>query len=285
MRQIGHLETEVAARTFGDFLYVQGVENQIEHDDGHGWAVWIHAEDQLERGTQLLNEFRADPANPRFRAQAKSAAQLRTQAEKEQAAYAKKIKDGRQLFRSWYANGFGPLSVALIAASAVVFVLSNFGHNLEAISKLFFFLPNILHGEVWRLFTPMFIHFGFMHIFFNMLWLRDLGGTIEWKEGLWRFALLVAAIAALSNTAQYLVDGPVFGGMSGVVYGLLGYVWMKARFDPASGYFLHPSTVTMMIIWYVLCLTGLLGHIANTAHTVGLGVGCAWGWLSTLKRK
>jgi len=290
MRQIGHLEDEFTARTFGDFLYVQGVENQIEAEAGHGWAVWIRAEEDLERATRLLGEFRADPKNPRFRAQAKGAAELRAQAEKEELAYAKKIKSGQQLFSSWYANGFGPLSVGLIAGSAVVFFLSRGGENIEPIFKLFFSefragMPEILHGQLWRLVTPIFIHFGFMHIFFNMLWLRDLGGAIEWKEGSARFALLVLAIAVLSNTGQYLVGGPNFGGMSGVVYGLLGYIWMKGKFDPASGYFLHPSTVMMMAIWYFLCLTGLLGSIANTVHTVGLGVGCAWGWLSSLKRK
>jgi len=285
MRQIGHLEDEKAAHTFGDYLYVQGVHNQVEPDDGHGWAVWIHAEDDLERAAEMLEEFRARPAHPRFRAQAKGAAELRAQAEKEQTAYAKRMKTGRELFRSWYANGFGPVSVALMAASVVVFVLSRSGDNPEAIAKLFFSLPEILRGEAWRVVTPIFIHFGFIHIFFNLMWLRDLGGGIEWKEGPWRFALLVMAIAALSNTAQYFVSGPAFGGMSGVVYGLLGYVWFKGKFDPASGYFLHPSTVTMMIVWYVLCLTDLLGHVANTVHTVGLGVGCAWGWLSSLKRK
>ena len=80
-----------------------------------------------------------------------------------------------------------------------------------------------------------------------------------------------------------LTPGPVFGGMSGVVYGLLGYVWIRGKFDPGSGLYLHSYTVTMMIIWFVACLTGVLGPIANTAHAAGLVMGMAWGYLSSLR--
>ena len=90
-------------------------------------------------------------------------------------------------------------------------------------------------------------------------------------------------IAAGSNVAQFYHHGPVFGGMSGVVYGLLGYVWLRGKFDPASGLFVHSSTVTMMLIWLVACYVGLLGNIANTAHLVGLLMGAAWGYLSSLR--
>jgi len=71
--------------------------------------------------------------------------------------------------------------------------------------------------------------------------------------------------------------------MSGVIYGLLGYVWLRGKFDPGSGLYLHPSTVTMMIIWFFLCLTGIVGSIANVTHAVGLGMGMAWGYLSSLR--
>ena len=143
-------------------------------------------------------------------------------------------------------------------------------------------LPEIRHGEVWRLFTPIFIHFGILHILFNMLWLLDLGTMIERRQSTRVLAALLLVIAALSNFGQYLWQGPVFGGMSGVVYGLIGYIWLRGKFDPASGLFLHSSTVTMAVIWFVLCLAGVFPYVANAAHGVGFAVGIAWGYVSAL---
>ena len=102
-------------------------------------------------------------------------------------------------------------------------------------------------------------------------------------------ALLVIAIACVSDVAQYYASGPAFGGMSGVVYGLLGYVWIRGKLDPASGLFLHSSTVVMMLAWFVLCytplLTPLVGHVANTVHAAGLLLGMTWGLLSSFSRR
>lgn len=284
MRQIGHIEKESDARTFGDFLYVQGIENQVEPEAGQGWAVWIHAEEELERAARLLSEFRAQPDHPRFRAQAAGAEELRAEAEREQAAYAKKIIRGRQLFPWLYAYGLGPLTLVLVLISIAVFIWSGFGRQFEPIYPLFFVWPEIMQGQVWRLVTPIFIHFHVLHIVFNLLWLRDLGSMIEARQGTGRFALLVFAIATVSNSVQNITGGPSFGGMSGVVYGLLGYVWMKGKFDPESGLFLHPSTVTMMIIWFFICLVGLIPGVANAAHGAGLAMGIAWGYLSSRRR-
>jgi GlpG protein len=142
-------------------------------------------------------------------------------------------------------------------------------------------LPEIRNGQVWRLITPIFIHFGPLHLLFNMLWLLDLGTMIERRKSSRLLLALVVVIAATSNFAQYIFGkAPNFGGMSGVVYGLIGYIWMKGRFDAASGLYLHQSTVTMAMVWFFLCLANIIPNVANTAHAAGLGVGVAWGFLS-----
>jgi GlpG protein len=95
----------------------------------------------------------------------------------------------------------------------------------------------------------------------------------------------VVVIAVTSNLAQYVVSGPAFGGMSGVVYGLLGYVWIRGRFDPRCGMVLHPTTVMMMMIWLGLGFTGAIPRMANTVHASGLIVGMLWGFLHANLRR
>jgi GlpG protein len=126
----------------------------------------------------------------------------------------------------------------------------------------------------------VFIHFGVAHLLFNMLWLFQLGSMIEGRQGHIRFALLVLGLAAGSNIAQYAYAGPSFGGMSGVVYGLFGYIWLRGRFDPASGLFMDRQNVILMVVWFVACFTGLVGPVANGAHAAGVILGAACGYLS-----
>lgn len=177
---------------------------------------------------------------------------------------------------------FPAVTIALIAISAGLTLLANF----SLVPALVIGLPgralfaDVLAGEVWRLVTPMFLHLSFLHILFNMMWMWDLGRLVELVKGPIFLGAFVLVTGIASNAAQYVITGsPGFGGMSGVVYALLGYVWMQGRFNPRFGFEMHKATVIMMLIWYVVCWLGLVGPIANWAHTAGLLLGVAWGYL------
>jgi len=103
---------------------------------------------------------------------------------------------------------------------------------------------------------------------------------IEGLHGQGRFALLTLAVAGLSNVAQYVYAGPGFGGMSGVNYGLFGYIWMRGKYDPASGLFLTQQDKLLMLVWFVVCFTNWVGPVANTAHAAGLVAGVVCGRVS-----
>jgi GlpG protein len=148
-------------------------------------------------------------------------------------------------------------------------------------------------GQVWRLWTPMFLHFGPFHILFNGLWVWEFGRRIEPVLGKWRYLSLILAIGLLSNLAQYIWAGPSrFGGLSGLLYGLLGYIWMRQRFYPGELTPLPPAIIGFMLLWQVLCMTGAVGffidgQIANAAHLGGLLSGMVLGfapiWLKKQK--
>lgn len=297
MRLIGQVPKEAAARTFSDFLYAQGIANRLELQQGENWGVWVEEEDKLSGAATLLAEFNQNPSDPRFREGAKAATARRAQSEKEQKAFERRVRGSRHLFKPIAGYGFGPVTFVLITVSVIVFFLSRFGAAQEPVMGLHITrfwqegmqilwlpnLPEVSHGQVWRLVTPIFIHMGVLHILFNMLWLLDLGSMIEGRQGPLVLIALVFVTAVASNLAQYHFGGsPAFGGMSGVVYGLFGYVWLRANSDPASGLFLRPTTVTLMMVWFFACLVGIIPNVANWTHAVGLMLGMAWGYLSAL---
>ncbi|MCB1676828.1 MAG: rhomboid family intramembrane serine protease [Halioglobus sp.] len=138
-------------------------------------------------------------------------------------------------------------------------------------------------NQYWRLITPAFLHFGWLHIVFNSLWLWELGSKVERVMGRLNMALLFLVIALVSNVSQFAFGGPaLFGGMSGVVYGLLGFSWVAPLLQPRWPIRPTPALMLFMIGWLVVCMTGLVelagfGAIANAAHLGGLLCGGALG--------
>ncbi len=182
-----------------------------------------------------------------------------------------------------------PVTIVLIAICVVVAAISGLGENAAVLSPLFIVDPTQaergLSMELWRWVTPAFIHFGPIHLLFNMMWLWDLGRAIELRKGSAFYIVFVLVLAVAANLAQYFITGnPLFGGMSGVVYGFLGYVWIMGRRSPRFGMALPQQTVLIMGGWFLLCWTGLLGPIANWAHAAGLGLGVAWAFVESSRR-
>lgn len=140
-------------------------------------------------------------------------------------------------------------------------------------------------GQFWRMLTPIFLHFGLLHIVFNMLWFWEFGRRIEGRLGSVFFASLVFVLGVGSNTIQSLFSkGAIFGGMSGVIYGLLGFCWLWDKVNPKAHFNLPPGIVGFMLIWLVLCMSGVVsavgfGEIANAAHLSGLINGALMGAL------
>ena len=144
-------------------------------------------------------------------------------------------------------------------------------------------LASLEAGQWWRLVTPMFVHFGWLHLAMNGMWYWELGRRIEFRQGGFALLGLSLVFGLLSNFAQFWFGGPsLFGGLSGVLYGLLGYCWIFQLLAPTPAYQLPRGVLGMMLIWLLVCLSGVIdtlgfGAIANAAHVGGLVVGCAAG--------
>ena len=286
MRLIGHLKSEASDRTVGGYLSSLDIRNMVE-PDSEGWAVWIYSEDQIEKGNQALTAYLQNPADRTFQNAADTAVASEQRQRREEAAFAKRVRTADQI---WKRSDTAPLTLFLIGASVVVTLFAGLNASLPNVRWLLIsegapgFLPEVRSGEIWRLITPIFIHFGPTHLLFNMLVLYDLGRLIEKAQGTKRLALLVVVIGVGSNIGQYLIGGPGFGGMSGVLYGMVGYIWLRSQCDPASGLMISPMTLGVMLVWFFLCLFGIIPGVANGTHAIGLVMGIIWGGFPMVKR-
>ncbi|MGY4489925.1 rhomboid family intramembrane serine protease [Pseudomonas sp. TE3610] len=190
-----------------------------------------------------------------------------------------------------------PATALVLVLCLIVAGLTYLGDNLATLhwltfqdfsfdSENLYFLPlgaSLDAGQWWRLFTPMLLHFGVLHLAMNALWYWELGKRIEILQGRINLIGLTLLFSLVSNTAQYWYSGPtLFGGLSGVLYGLLGHVFVYQWLAPNNVYRMPRSVMVMMLVWLVICMTPLIsmfGQIANAAHVGGLLVGCLTGLL------
>jgi GlpG protein len=182
----------------------------------------------------------------------------------------------------------------IILISILVAFFSNYGSVLAFIEPLTFIIVDLgsykngyvsfnsfettymQNNEWWRLITPMFIHFSLTHLVFNCLWIYVLGSKIEQIDGHITFINLVIFSSIISNLAQHFFgESALFGGLSGVIYGLFGYCMIIEIDTKQERYDLPPALYLFMLIWLILGFLGILnlfgfGNVANYAHLGGL---------------
>lgn len=294
MRHIGSIPDETDARRFGDYLLTAGMRNSVE-EGASGWAIWVEHDDHVDAAKAELDAFHASPGDAKYNGASRQAAKIRSQQEKKQERLQKLHHDVRTSWgstRQWAQ----PVTIALILLSLLAAAATAVGKNVTgpAMNALRIqsveFVPDsegggvlvsteplrdVRRGQVWRLITPIFLHFGAIHLIFNMFWLFDLGGQIERARGSLFLGLLVLAGSVVPNVAEYFWSGPFFGGMSGVVYALFGYVWIKGKYEPHLNMGVSQQTVLILMIWLVICMIGIIPNVANMAHFIGLVVGVA----------
>jgi len=174
-----------------------------------------------------------------------------------------------------------PLMVMLTAVNPLEWPVATMAQRVDAL------LGTLASGQVWRLLTPDLLHFSVMHLVFNAVMLWFLGSQIEALDGRRHIVGLILITSLGANIPQYLISGPLFGGLSGVVYGVLGYVWLVNQWRPRFQF--PPALMTVAVVWLLIGFTPLTqvligANMANAAHLGGLVSGVLYGFILSVFR-
>jgi rhomboid protease GluP len=185
------------------------------------------------------------------------------------------------------------LTRVLVAANVLVFLVTAAagGGLLQADGQRLIdwgtnFAPLTVAGEWWRLGTAMFLHFGVVHLLFNMWALWVIGGLVERLFGHARFAAIYA-VAGLAGGLASMAWNPIANsaGASGAIFGIIG---AQLAFFMRGGHRIPAAVVraqrnsTLGFIAYAVVFGFVVPGIDNAAHLGGLATGFGLGWLLTL---
>ena len=275
MRKIGHInKSDEKAKDILNVMAGANIEVQAE-EEGDQVEFWAMEDDELPKAKNLFGQVMSGSSDT---VQALAQRGKSIQREKKVTLLKNEIKVKKHALV--YSGQSTRVTKFMMGLSIALFALASLRPDLGG--SVFVALQlwdvrtppweSLLDGQLWRLVTPMFLHFGLLHVLFNVWWMLDLGRMVESRLGSLRFLGLIMFISMPSHLVQGYFFGPTFGGLSGVVYGLLGYVWLRSKRDPHCGLELHPQTMMFMLIWLVLGF-GVLKNIANGVHVAGLVMG------------
>lgn len=178
-----------------------------------------------------------------------------------------------------------PASYALIATNVVLFLAmlslgARLGHSATDLHLAWgaSFAPATQDGQWWRLGSAMFIHFGILHLAFNMWALWDAGQFVERLFGSARFTVLYAVSGVAGNVLSLALQGnrAVSGGASGAIFGLFGALLVALWHERRQ---VHGREFRWLFGGAAVFAMGSIGFgtfvpgIDNAAHLGGLAAG------------
>lgn len=254
------------ASTLVNYLNAKDIPCRLV-ESNQKFQIYLSSEDDYSDAVDVLKRFMQAPNHPDFTDAAWK------QGSPANVVYASAFNWQNVLLQMRHV----PLTTTILATTLTVYILVFALGQFHIFDNLAFQpLHRVIeNGNIWRLITPTVIHFSIFHLAFNLAWWFMLGRDIEEKLGVWVLLLLYLIIGLTSNYAQFLDTGVNFGGLSGVVYGLLGFCWWLGWIKPGLGVSVSKPLVGFMILWLAIGYLDLFWFsIANTAHLVGLLSGC-----------
>ena len=277
---------------FSQYLWQQRITHRI-NESGDNQVLWVASEADIETVKAFYTRF--------------STGEMRLQKIDQGPAEAPVTGSKRLALVVWSFIKL-PVTLSVILLTVLLYPIS-WGVDQNEFSdwfRLMTFVPFDIGGrgllfatvaetfnslEYWRLLTPMFIHFSLLHIVFNLLWFWELGRRVETRLGGAELTIVILASSLCANVAQYMLSGPsLFGGMSGVVFGLLGFTLVWSRLLPSRTIALPDGVYIFMFVFLALGFAGIIdllpfGNMANGAHLGGLLAGLILGFAFAMLEK
>ncbi|MCQ9123738.1 rhomboid family intramembrane serine protease [Rodentibacter caecimuris] len=176
---------------------------------------------------------------------------------------------------------FTPLHI-ITAICVIVYLLQQLGFE-ESIMEIFHYPVYFdQDGELWRYITHTFVHLSNIHIIANLSWFWLFGSVIERYFGGGKLFLIFLVSAIVSGIVQNYFSGAGFFGLSGVVYAVLGYVFVVDKLN-ANIFNLPKGFFTMLLVGLIFGFISPLFniYIGNAAHISGFIVGLFWGFIDS----
>lgn len=250
------------AQAFIDYMATQGVRLELEvHNDEV--VLWLADDAQQTQVEQELARFLLEPLHPRYQAASWHAGSTHSG-----------LKYGSFSYLKSFTRQTGPLTVGVTAICVVVYLLMLMLGDETVMNWLAWPADSSQYFQVWRWVSHAFLHFSAVHIIFNLMWWWYLGGQVEKRLGAGKLLQIALVAAFMSGWAQSLFSGSNFGGLSGVVYALMGYVWWCGERAPQMGINMPRGLMVFSVLWLVAGHFDWFGmSVANGAHIAGLVIG------------
>ncbi|MEZ2636716.1 rhomboid family intramembrane serine protease GlpG [Morganella morganii] len=252
------------AQSFIDYMASRDIELTMRATrEGRGAELWLEDESKLAQTQSELDSFMRDPMNKRYLA-----------ASWESGETDSPFRYPASRVFSNLVTPAGPLTIAVTVLCALVFLWMQISGTDAVMDYLAWPQPD-QQGELWRWVSPVFLHFGLTHLLMNLALWWYLGSQVEKQLGSGRLLVITLISALVSCWAQSFFSGSSFGGLSGVVFALIGYVWYTGARNPSAGIYLPAAMMMFSVLWLVIGYFDLFGTIpiANMAHASGLATG------------
>ena len=183
--------------------------------------------------------------------------------------------------KSWMYRRKAPCTAALIVVNVAVYIFLSFGGMTEDAYYMLrngaMYLPLLQQGEYYRMFTSIFLHFGFSHLVNNMLMLGVMGWQLELVIGRIKFLIIYFAAGLGGNVLSALAelrtgDYAVSAGASGAIFGIIGaLLYIAVRNHGQIGNVSGQGILIMvaLTLYYGFTSSG----VDNFAHIGGLAAG------------